>query len=88
MQQIIQINSLSFSIQEYAAIQEFQEYSDVVGIKLTVNDVKDVVLRLSTQQARALACDLIQQAHRAETIKGLKKAKNLPSQSMTPRGML
>ena len=35
-------------------------------VKLTVDNTKDGVLHLNAQQARALACDLIQYAYRAE----------------------
>lgn len=35
-------------------------------VKLTVDGIKDVALYLSAQQARALACNLIQHAYRAE----------------------
>lgn len=69
MQKITQINQ---TIQNML----IQECAEIGGIKLTVNSMRDGgVLRLSTQQARALACDLIQHAQRAETIQCLKKAK-------------
>ena len=69
MQKIIQINQ---TIQNML----IQECAEIGGIKLTVNSMRDGgVLRLSTQQARALACDLIQHAQRAETIQSLKSKK-------------
>ena len=71
MLQAIQINNFGFSI---------QEGGEEEGIKLTVDGIQDRPLRLSPQQARTLACDLIQYAYRAETIQGLKKVRQSTAQ--------
>jgi hypothetical protein len=63
MQQAMQKNSPGVCI---------QDAGNEGGIKLAVAGLLDVALNLSTQQARALACDLIQQVHRAETSMHLK----------------
>jgi cystathionine beta-lyase/cystathionine gamma-synthase len=60
MQQAFQNKRLGLSIQEG-------------GVKLTLDGMQDLALRLSPQQARALACDLIQQVNRVEKINELKK---------------
>jgi len=60
MQQALQNKRLDISIQEG-------------GVKLTLDGIQDLALRLSPQQARALACDLIQYVNRVEKINALKK---------------
>ena len=60
MQQAFQNKRLGLSIQEG-------------GVKLTLDGIQDLALRLSPHQARALACDLIQQVNRVEKINALKK---------------
>lgn len=44
-------------------------------IKLTLGSNQEFAVQLSTQQARALACDLIQHVHRADINRNLKKIK-------------
>jgi hypothetical protein len=46
------------------------------AIELTMGDMRKNAHRLSAQQARALACDLIQRAYQAETNMVLKQRKN------------
>ena len=60
----IQKNSLGLCIQD----------GGQTGIKLSLDGIQDLALRLSPQQARALACDLIQYVNRAEKINALKKS--------------
>ena len=46
------------------------------AIKLTLGVNQEFAFQLSTQQARTLACDLIQHVHRADTNRNLKNSKN------------
>lgn len=59
MQQALQNKHLGISIQEG-------------GIQLTLDGIEDLALRLSYQQARVLACNLMQYVNRAEIIRDLK----------------
>ena len=45
------------------------------AIKLTLGVNQEFAFQLSTQQARTLACDLIQHVHRADTNTNLKNSK-------------
>ena len=58
MQQIIHVDQTGFAIQT--------SWKDG-AIELTMGDMGKNAHRLSAQQARALACDLIQRAYQAET---------------------
>ncbi len=62
-----------------------QEGGEEEGVKLTLEGFKDVALCLSVRQARALASDLIQHAHRIEVKHSLKKAKITATQSAVER---
>ena len=63
MQQINPQNSPGFLI---------QEGGKEGGIELRLDGVLTLPFRLTTQQARRLACDLIQSVNRADTITSLK----------------
>lgn len=64
MQQIIRENQTGFAIKT--------SWKDG-AIELTMVDMRKNAHRMSAQQARALACDLIQRAYQAETNLVLKQ---------------
>ncbi len=72
MQQAFQNQRLGLSIQEG-------------GVKLILDGIQDLALHLSPQQARALACDLIQQVNRVEKINALKKKSIAENHSMASK---
>ena len=62
-------------------VLSIQELNGESKVKLTTSGNGGVALYLGVQQAREMACDLIQHAYRLEVSNSLKMAKDKASQS-------